>query len=102
MSDNTTDLLQKLQSGEITLADCQSQLNATEQTAKQIHYKVSPKGCISFYNLRRMPISLYINELEQILDVILSTSVADGHNYNDTFAKFLQDNKDKLSAKTKK
>jgi hypothetical protein len=94
MSDKTTDLLQKLQSGEITLEECQKTLNQTQKVQTHVHYKVSPKGCISFYGIRRMPISLYPQELELILEAILDTK-----SYNQQFSGFLSENTGKLSIK---
>lgn len=96
MSDKNTNLLQKLQSGEITLEECQSQLNQKQKVESQIYYKVSPKGCISFYGIRRMPISLYRQELEMILDTILE---GDEPSYNGDFSEFLKENDEKLSSK---
>ena len=34
---------------------------------KAVTYKVSPKGAISFYGMRRMPITLYREELDQLI-----------------------------------
>jgi hypothetical protein len=96
MNDKTTELLLKLQSGEITLDECQKTLNKTQPVSKQIHYKVSTKGCISFYGVRRMPISLYQQELESILNAILEPGEP---NYNQEFRAFIEDNNDKLSTK---
>lgn len=70
-SDTTTNLLQKLQNGEITLEACQQQLKSKQTSEKTVTYKCSPKGCISFYGLRRMPISLYKEELIKILGTIM-------------------------------
>jgi len=95
MTDKTTGLLQKLQLGEITLEECQRQLRETQKVESQVNFKVSPKGCISFYGIRRMPISLYRQELEQLLSAIM-----DDRCYNDQFKQFLDDNSEKLSAKS--
>lgn len=97
MSDKTTDLLQKLQSGEITLDECKKTLNQTQKVQTQVHYKVSPKGCISFYGIRRMPISLYPQELELILAAILKNQPE--QLYNQQFSDFLSENIGKLSIK---
>ena len=82
--DDTTALLQKLQNGEITLEECNKLIRAKEQPKPAITYKMSPKGCISFYGLRRMPISLYPKELEDILGAITEQVT-----YNQAFADFL-------------
>lgn len=93
-TDATTQLLQKLQNGEITLDECQQELK-TKKSETKVTYKVSPKGCISFYGIRRMPISLYLQELESILNAIMDDDVS----YNTTFTQFLKDNEGKISVK---
>jgi len=93
-TDATTQLLQKLQNGEITLDECQQELK-TKKSETKVTYKVSPKGCISFYGIRRMPISLYQQELESILNAIMDDDVS----YNTTFTQFLKDNEGKISVK---
>jgi len=95
-TDATTKLLQKLQNGEITLDECQQELK-TKKSETKVTYKVSPKGCISFYGIRRMPISLYKQELESILCAIMDDGA--GIPYNSTFSQFLQDNEGKISIK---
>lgn len=93
-TDATTQLLQKLQNGEITLDECQQELK-TKKSETKVTYKVSPKGCISFYGIRRMPISLYQQELESILNAIMDDDVS----YSTTFTQFLKDNEGKISVK---
>jgi len=97
-TDATTKLLQKLQNGEITLSECQQELKAKKSETK-VSYKVSPKGCISFYGIRRMPISLYRQELESILGSIMELDDETGIPYNATFTQFLEDNEGKISVK---
>lgn len=102
MSDSTTKLLQKLQSGEITMEECQKGLKAARPAAgaPTVTYKVSTKGCISFYGIRRIPISLYLQELEKVLNVVLDVSDSDsGIPYGQAFSNFLEENKGKLSIK---
>ena len=94
--DKTTDLLQKLQSGEMTLEDCQKELKQTQKSEGDVTYKVAAKsGCICFYGLRRMPISIYKEELEKIFNAVLN----EGYDYNETFNAFLEENEGKLSVK---
>ena len=94
--DKTTDLLQKLQSGEITLEDCQKELKHSQKNEGDVTYKVASKsGCICFYGLRRMPISIYKEELEKIFNAVLN----EGYDYNETFKAFLEENEGKLSVK---
>jgi hypothetical protein len=98
-TDDTTKLLQKLQSGAITLEECQKELKS-KKTETGVTYKVSPKGCISFYGIRRMPISLYKQELEAIIRAILEINEETGlPAYNQTFRDFLESHEGKLSIK---
>ena len=59
------EILQKLANNEITPEEAETMLEA-----KSIEFKVTPKGCIGIYGLRRMPISLYVEELEKIREKI--------------------------------
>lgn len=96
MTDKTTELLQKLQNGEISLGDCQQELRKSEKSNSEVTYKISPKsGCICFYGLRRMPISMYKQELVKILDTILDPE----YQFNEEFKAFLTDNDAKLTCK---
>ena len=92
-NDTVTKLLQKLQSGEMTLEACNKAVNE-EKASSSVTWKVSTKGCISFYGVRRMPISLYKQELETILKAILEDI-----EYNKSFQSFLEDNEGMLSVK---
>ena len=84
-------ILEDVKSGKCTIDEAQKML--AQLTIKPATtYKVSPKGAISFYGIRRMPITVYYQELEQILDVVKSQE----------FAQFLSENKGKLSVKEKK
>lgn len=85
------ELLMKLQSGAITLEECKKEL-----ATKKIQYKVTEKGCVGFYGVRKFPIVLYKDELHNILETVL----ASGWNYSTAFAEFLT-NKD-LSTKAPK
>jgi hypothetical protein len=62
---NKTEILKKLSNNEITPEEAEKMLEA-----KSIEFKVTPKGCIGIYGLRRMPISLYKEELEKIREKI--------------------------------
>ena len=91
MSDLTTEeILKKVKDGEIDLDEAQKLIaSASTESKKVVTYKVSTKGAISFYNIRRMPITLYTQELKQIVDISNSQE----------FEQFLEQNKDKLSTK---
>jgi predicted RNA-binding protein len=59
------DILKKLSNNEITPEEAETMLEE-----KEVTLKVTPKGCIGIYGLRRMPISLYKEELEKIREKI--------------------------------
>ncbi len=60
----------------------------------EYRYKVSKKGAISIYGLRRMPITLYIGELEAITNLFTGSN-----EWTDEFSSFLDENKDDLTRK---
>lgn len=81
-----------VQQGKMTAAEAKEKAKAVKAKGeKEVTYKVAPKGGISFYGLRRMPITLYSEELEKI---IKTTQTAE-------FKKFLIDNVENLSTKEK-
>ena len=89
---NTTDLLQQLQAGQITLADCEKKINAKKN---KIIFKVTQKGCVGIYGLRTRPIVLYIGELEAMFEAMLNSS----YQYSEDFQKFVDDNESTLTRK---
>lgn len=101
MSDNSDDrvtkILQDLQAGTITQEESIKALsNLTKKTnSKQVTLKVTPKGCIGIYGVRRMPISLYFDELNSILNYILT----DGYKFSEQMNSFLTENESKLAKK---
>jgi hypothetical protein len=89
---DTTQILEDLKNGKVSVEDAQKLiLKLKISEAKKVTYKVSPKGCIAFYGIRKLPISLYKGELDQIVDI------ANGEE----FKQFIIDNKDRLSTKEK-
>ncbi len=90
---NISDILQQLQDGLITNEEATSMIQAikTIPSAKKITYKVSDKGAISFYGLRKMPITLYYEELKALEETF----------NEDDFKKFLELNKGVFSMKAK-
>ena len=55
------EILKKLANNEITTEEAETLLET-----KEVSFKATPKGCIGIYGLRRMPISLYKDELQKI------------------------------------
>lgn len=96
MSDSTTKILQDIAAGIITPEEGQALLS--KKSDKCISLKVGPKGGICIYGLRRMPITLYYEELNAIMEHIMPTD----WKYNDYMQTFLEENDSKLSkGKTK-
>lgn len=86
-----TQVLEDVKNGKITIEQAQEMLEKLKISG-EVTYKVSPKGALSFYGLRRMPITVYIEELQKIVEVFNS----------EAFQKFMTDNKSKLSTKESK
>jgi len=86
------EILESVKSGALSIAEAQEKLAQLKLAdLKKVTYKVSPKGAISFYGIRRMPITLYSEELSQIVEI------ANGAE----FKQFLSSNVGKLSSKEK-
>lgn len=84
---HTIQILEDVKNNKCTIEEAQKLLELNQ--IKPVSYKISPKGAISFYGIRRMPISLYLQELDQIMEIAQT----------DQFKKFVIDNKTKLSTK---
>ena len=90
MSSSSSEILAKVQSGALTIEDAQEQLAKLKLAdLKTATYAVSPKGAVMFKGIRRMPITLYREELMTIVKM----------SQTPEFAKFLTDNESKLSVK---
>jgi len=84
------EILESVKSGSLSIQEAQEKLAKLKlKDLKEVTYKVSPKGAISFYGLRRMPITLYKQELDKIV------TIANGQE----FKAFVTSNSDKLSSK---
>jgi hypothetical protein len=91
-TNSAEDILTLVQSGKLSIDDAQQQLKQLKLAdMKKLTYKISPKGAISFYGLRRMPITLYNDELSAIVDLANS----------DEFKTYLVEHHDQLSSKEK-
>jgi hypothetical protein len=73
-NDDLASVLQQFQAGEMSMAECLKAIKpeAQDKPKKRVTFKVTPKGCVGIYGLRRMPIVLYISELEKILEACKS------------------------------
>jgi hypothetical protein len=94
MADLTAEILLKLRSGQCTVEEAQQQLAQLKIGTKAAGptYKVSPKGGISFYGIRKLPITLYLEELQQIMKMANTPE----------FQRFIDEHKSELSTKEKK
>uniref|UniRef100_A0A6C0JA37 Uncharacterized protein n=1 Tax=viral metagenome TaxID=1070528 RepID=A0A6C0JA37_9ZZZZ len=96
MTDLSTKVLQDVAAGLITPSEGAILLKKQQEKTKGVILKVTPKGCIGIYGLRRMPISIYYTELTSILNYVLS----EGWEYSDDMNTFLKENDDRIK-KTK-
>lgn len=81
-----TEILQQLSAGQISPEEANELITNLQKPAKSIHLKVTQKGCIGIYGIRKMPISLYHREYE-----VIRQAIEDG-----TFSTFIEENKDQL------
>lgn len=81
-------LLAALAAGKITLDDASKQLDAlTKSKPSRLYAKVSEKGALSVYGLQRMPVTLYRQQWERLLE------------FADEIKAFIAANEGKLSVK---
>jgi hypothetical protein len=84
------EILAKVAEGELTVDEA-SKLLADIDTAKRgtLYCKVSQKGAVSLYGLQRMPVTLYVEQWERLL------------NYGDELRAFLVQHDSELKRKQK-
>lgn len=83
------EILQKLQAGELSVEDASKQLNELDAPKRGLYCKVSEKGAISVYGLQRMPVTLYVEQWQRLLE------------FADDLKRFMQENDAKLKRKEK-
>ena len=84
------DILAKLAAGEISTEDASKLLDKMQQERRtSLYCKVSQKGAISVYGLQRMPVTLYVEQWERLL------------NFGDDIRKFMQEHDSELKRKDK-
>ena len=88
---NKAEILAKLAAGEMKVDEA-SKLLAELETPKRgsLYCKVSEKGAVSVYGLQRMPVTLYMEQWERLLD------------FGDEVRAFVKDNADRLKRKEAK
>ena len=63
------DILAQVAAGQLSVDEASKLLAEQEQTRKGALYcKVSPKGALSLYGLQRMPVTLYVDQWERLLN----------------------------------
>ena len=63
------EILDKLADGEIDKAEASRLLDELERQRRgSLYCKVSQKGGLSLYGLQRMPVTLYVEQWERLLD----------------------------------
>lgn len=85
---NKDEILAKLAAKEISVEEASKLLSQLEQPKRgQLYCKVSEKGAVSVYGLQRMPVTLYVEQWERLL------------NFGDDIRAFLKENDAKLKRK---
>ncbi len=84
------EILAKLAAGEIAVDEASKLLAEVEQPKRgQLYCKVSAKGAISVYGLQRMPVTLYVEQWERLL------------NFADDLRQFMKDHDSEFKRKEK-
>jgi hypothetical protein len=93
---SSKEILQQVALGNLSIEEADNIMDSIQSkkqsSPKEITLKASPKGAISFYGLRKMPITLYVEEYEALIKL----------SENGTYQDFLKENESKLSRKNKK
>jgi hypothetical protein len=83
------EVLAKVKSGEISVEDASKMLEAETPRRGTLYCKVSGKGAVSVYGLQRMPVTLYVEQWERLLD------------FGDSIRSFLKEHDSELKRKEK-
>ena len=87
---NKDEILAKLAAGELKVEEASILLASIEEPKRgSLYCKVSEKGAISVYGLQRMPVTLYVEQWDRLL------------NFSDDLRAFMKDNDAKLKRKEK-
>ncbi|MEX2168630.1 MAG: hypothetical protein WD851_04940 [Pirellulales bacterium] len=82
------EILAKLAAGELQVAEASKLLAEQEQPKRgSLYCKVSEKGAVSIYGLQRMPVTLYLEQWERLL------------NFGDEIREFIKENDSGLKRK---
>lgn len=83
------EILAKLAAGELSVEDASKLLGEEQSKRGQLYCKVSPKGGLSVYGLQRMPVTLYVEQWQRLLD------------FTDEISAFIKENDAELKRKEK-
>jgi hypothetical protein len=84
------EILAKLAAGDISTDEASKLLEEAEQDkGRSLYCKVSQKGAISVYGLQRMPVTLYLEQWERLLD------------FGDDIRAFIREHEGELKRKEK-
>ena len=87
---NKDEILAQLAAGELSVDQASKLLAEVEQPKRgSLYCKVSEKGAVSVYGLQRMPVTLYVEQWQRLLE------------FGEELKKFLQENDAKLKRKEK-
>ena len=81
------EILAKLAKGEIAVDEASKLLAEADTKRGGLYCKVSEKGAVSVYGLQRMPVTLYVEQWQRLLD------------FSDDLRQFLKDNDSRLKRK---
>ena len=85
---NKDEILQKLSAGELPVDEASKLLEEVAQPKRgDLYCKVSQKGGISVYGLQRMPVTLYVEQWERLL------------NFSDAIREFIKEHDSELKRK---
>jgi hypothetical protein len=85
---NKEEILAKVAAGELPVEEASKLLAETDQPKRgQLYCKVSEKGACSVYGLQRMPVTLYVEQWERLLD------------FGEEVRRFLKENQSRLKRK---
>jgi hypothetical protein len=62
------EILSKLKAGELSVEEASKLLEQDRPKRGQLYCKVSEKGGLSVYGLQRMPVTLYVEQWQRLLD----------------------------------
>lgn len=83
------EILAKVASGELTIEEATKMLTDSEPKRGSLYCKVSQKGAVSVYGLQRMPVTLYVEQWERLL------------NFGEDIRQFVADHDSELKRKEK-